>query len=636
MAQRVRTPRSHVERLYRWKQTKNISLASWQVLKNTLACEWSDNLCRNVRFERRGIKFPKFPGRSAFDKIRAEHKELYGFQTDEHGYLAFQSLQTDLASTLWDSVESKHFTVHETGDSTMCKLLDSKERVPIWCLFIDAANIHKGMKQTGIAFSVPNGCEDSCSYAACKEFALYEASDSWADLNTYAKPVLEMINNLLEKKSVCLRCPKKPDETRTCEVKHAACADQALVHAILGLGGCASSYPCAYCEVPKSKLHDPEEMKKKKPRKRNLRRLGLLSHTLVGKCPACKMTITKDNIAKPGDKPPKIPRKIRDLLPEHLRDRPWAEIHRGVVYGHRTLLNIEPEDWCPCCLHLHLCIVRALHVLTILREVDLRDTDASETMAAQLTKLYETHNVKIKNMKKPSKSKRVLYASLENKTLNGGECTRLMHLIPEALKIVYPSSMRDPHSSSYNKATADKYNRYSELWKLYTEIYEFIITPHPDGLRIKAEQLQEKADVFGDMWKESFKDSTHLYPHILRYHLPDYIRNHDVDPALVMTQGLEFGHKVRKVAHNRTTNFVKPGSGKSRGPSRTQEVFVANLTTKGIDYRVDKTTKEETFKREKKSVYKRKASEAHEKRLDKIKKQKDQKIINLCVIQCIT
>jgi hypothetical protein len=90
----------------------------------------------------------------------------------------------------------------------------------------------------------------------------------------------------------------------------------------------------------------------------------------------------------------------------------------------------------------------------------------------------------------------------------------------------------------------------------------------------KADLVAKLSRSFIRVWKAAFNESTHVYPHILLEHIPDFIRRLPVDPIKIQTQGLESHQgKVKKVARE-TTNKRKPG-GKGTGLKRAQQTFLA-------------------------------------------------------------
>jgi hypothetical protein len=63
---------------------------------------------------------------------------------------------------------------------------------------MDAANMHKGMKQTAISYVLINGCANPNSPQETHEFCIFEGDDHWDALRTYAKLTLLAINELIE------------------------------------------------------------------------------------------------------------------------------------------------------------------------------------------------------------------------------------------------------------------------------------------------------------------------------------------------------------------------------------------------------------------------------------------------------
>jgi hypothetical protein len=106
------------------------------------------------------------------------------------------------------------------------------------------------------------------------------------------------VNRLLDSGALIMDIPGLIDrEWLRCKVKGIGCGDQAFIHAVLALGGCNSSHPCAYCEVAKLDMYDASS---KEPRMRTTKRIKLLAHAMVGTCPGCRQVLTADDVAQPG------------------------------------------------------------------------------------------------------------------------------------------------------------------------------------------------------------------------------------------------------------------------------------------------------------------------------------------------
>lgn len=262
----------------------------------------------------------------------------------------------------------------------------------------------------------------------------------------------------------------------------------------------------------------------------------------------------------------KIPCRIRDKRGE--QDSNWNAIHRGVVYGRDPLVNLEPRHWCPCILHLNLCVVGALHKETVVAEVGLRDgkrtvgedgIDEGST-SHKLYELFCSHGIYLRPIRKPSKSKRLFQSTVQKASFHGKQAETYLSIFPEVLGVVVPAGCRTPGHADYHKKSHEKYLAYMGLWQDYKAIWGHLCDVTSFTKEDKADQLEAMVDPWLDKFQVSFPMSSYLYPHILHSHMADFIRDLPIDPFFLMTQGLEHRHKRRKRIHLRVTNFAKPSN----------------------------------------------------------------------------
>ena len=521
-------------RLLQWKSDNTISRPIYRDLKEVLTRRWDDEQACLVPWEYEGVPTPSMGGRYRFDQIRDSLEQEFGFKMSLDGISASLDLNKRLSSTIADSVRDSFFTQTEASESGFVDVLDKNQLVPVWCVQIDACRIHKGMSQTAIAFTVVNGTDQPNSLKATKEVAVYEASDKWASLKRHAQPTLDDINELLRTAIVRL-------EAGNCTVRGIGCGDQALIHAITAQSGCNSTHPCGYCEAGKASLYEKNVPKfvhsekhnkmvdKSAFRQRSLHRLRLLAHRAEGTCPGCKMKITKETLADPSTKPVFHTgyRHTNKKAAEGELDK-WAEIHRGVVYGQEPLVNFEPQEWCPCILHLNLCIVGALHKQTVMPEVGIRDKHVktkadgndSGSMSERLYKLFWERGLYIKKIRKPSKTKRLYYSSVNKTSFHGKQAELYLSIFPEVLRLIFPVDMCDPTHADYDKDTAEKFADYMKLWEDYKAIWKLLNDVKTFASKTaKADKLQEMVDPWMNLFMAKFPLTRYLYPHILQSHI---------------------------------------------------------------------------------------------------------------------
>jgi hypothetical protein len=501
----------------------------------------------------------------------------------DDGMTAWADLHKRMASFLVTSVSGASASLQwrESSIDRVLNLRDSAGLVPVWCVQIDSCRVHKGMSQTALAFTVVNGTSQPNSLSATREFLVFEAGDKWQYIRKHADVGLQAINDLLDSETLRLEHEFFP-RGATCKVEGVGCGDQAMVHAVCSQGGCNSCNPCTYCEAPREKLFTKNTRKLAKFRERSIHRLKLLAHRVEGTCPGCRLVITKENMAKLGDPQPKKfhgeykPRK--DDLGKN-----WNAIHRGVVYGRDPLVNLEPRRWCPCILHLNLCIVGALHKETVVKEVGIRDSKRTVgedgidegSMSHQLYELFCSRNIYLKPIRKPSKSKRLFQATVQKASFHGKQAETYLSIFPEVLRLIFPLSWCTPGHADYHKKSHDKYNAYMLLWQDYKAIWLHLCDVTSFTKDDKANQLQAMVDSWLPTFQVNFPQSSYLYPHILHSHMADFIREMPVDPFFLQTQGLEHRHKRRKRIHLRVTNFSKPSANgeKCKKMARTPQAF---------------------------------------------------------------
>ena len=275
-----------------------------------------------------GVPGPELPSRYRFDNLKQTILEDYEFEMSEDGIAATASLHVLLSEAIYKAIADKLFVVENH------QVVDRNGHKPVWCVQIDACSVHKGMKQTAIAFTLVNGAEKPNSLEATKEFCIFEAGDKYESIKLHAKDTIASINKMHAKGCIELELDRPSESKTEVSLEMIGAGDQAMIHAVNCQGSCRSSWPCAYCETPAGSLYVRNTPKEKdgKPRfrTRTLKRLRLLAHRTTGTCPACKLKLTEDNLAKPGE----TPSFHDDYKPARGDEgKTFTQVHRGVVYG---------------------------------------------------------------------------------------------------------------------------------------------------------------------------------------------------------------------------------------------------------------------------------------------------------------
>ena len=95
--------------------------------------------------------------------------------------------------------------------------------------------------------------------------------------------------------------------------------------------------------------------------------------------------------------------------------------------------------------------------------------------------------------------------------------------------MLFPLSMRDPTSPSYNEETAKKYDLFVSIWSGYHEIWKVLIDAKSMTKEAKASKVETLAEAWRVKYSKAFTNQK-LYPHILCAHMGDFIRKMPVDP----------------------------------------------------------------------------------------------------------
>jgi hypothetical protein len=226
----------------------------------------------------------------------------------------------------------------------------------------------RATQQALVGIKLPNLAEKANSPDACLNLVLWEGTDHYEDLFDYIGGVADQLHKWHKAKEITIDLPD--GTTRVVPIRVVGGGDMAFVRSVLGMDSNYNTWPCPYCEIPKAQLNSTDLDLLKGMELRTLHRLGLLSHTALGQCPACKEHVTE-------------PANHTDASPPG-----FAKSHFGIKYGHTPLVRIEPLLMISCVLHLLLRIVSSLHTKVTLELLPKNASRASEQIRKDLLSFY--------------------------------------------------------------------------------------------------------------------------------------------------------------------------------------------------------------------------------------------------------
>ena len=121
--------------------------------RRTLSYAWDESTATHEVVAFNDVPFPKLAGLRSLDTKVKKIKELYGWELDNDGKTATIDLLKKVQLDVQESVRRGFYNVVDG------KLADKNGETPRWMCALDAANIHKGMKQTAFAFHLPTGSQ---------------------------------------------------------------------------------------------------------------------------------------------------------------------------------------------------------------------------------------------------------------------------------------------------------------------------------------------------------------------------------------------------------------------------------------------------------------------------------------------
>lgn len=427
---------------------------------------------------------------------------------------------------------------------------------PVLQIVFDAAGTLKYRKTTAVAFKIANGTPESHKPQFTHTVACSEGGDAQEDLIAGLGGVFTELNELIENPTASVT--REDTYTEQIEVDVIAGADQAAVHANFGLCGCNRKFSCPLCHCSNdefTKIHSNTDHQR-----RSLHLIRLLAHTVEGECPACKLTIvshkpTKKNetpLAKPGMKDPKVPPEFarmdgrKKTLPSH------TDLHYGVLYGSEIVLQIEPDLFAICILHLNLRMVGNMLKMSMFSNLNKGQGKKAEALWELLVRL----GIPIRQVKCTKDTSVVdWFKTISSHSFAGADAARMLVIWEKALEIVFPAdevARGSPELKTKVAAYKSVWSQYCQIWSLLNDL---TITKEA-----KATELEKKSPQFALAWRTAFGSTPTLYMHLLLDHVPSQLRSFPIDLWYLQTEGLEHCNKMRKQFAALMTNGHKPGN----------------------------------------------------------------------------
>jgi hypothetical protein len=485
--------------------------------------------------------------------------EEYGLEESLDGRTAWVDVAKRMCMDIMEHVRLGHLKLSQDTATGKWMVTGRDDRSIVLCFSFDAANFHRGMKQTSFGYKIANlmNCPINSPHVF-HEFCLMEGADNHESIKAHVGHIIKQIDQVFTMGKIPgFHHPRIGDSEISIEFDPAdvvACCDQVAGRSNFGQGGCNLIKPCFCCDVAKTQLcsTDPTTINDFKPR--DLHTCNLLAHVALGVCPACELQIV-DNITEPstqilraqaGDKDPPVPLAFEGVS--------WSELHNCQNYGQEVLFNIPIKQWCVCILHMNLRITGMMFTRTILRNLlsdakSMNKNDRGDSKAADLHNLMSSLGIPCKIFSCPLNSVGKFYNSIAKFSFAGSDAARMLGGYDLALKIVFDQCVWDTQHKDYSSTSPDteRYLKALKMWKCWADDVWPLINDLDMDKEEKACAVERRGRHFIDLWVAAAgKHTSHLYPHLLVVHLPSNIRNLPVDPWYLQTESLEHKHKFRK------------------------------------------------------------------------------------------
>jgi hypothetical protein len=192
------------------KYRQTMSRVKYQALRNSLSSLWDEHIGAWATQVFNGVPFPRMPGRRAMEKRVEKLKSAYGWVLEKSGLVAIIDLQKKIEMGVQESLRRGYFTETKEGG-----VVDKFGEVPEVQAELDAALMHKGMKQTAFAFHLPHGTDHPCAPDETHTFGLTEGGDGWDDVRDLGAKILLAMNKLIKHPMATF----KTEDGRTVETK---------------------------------------------------------------------------------------------------------------------------------------------------------------------------------------------------------------------------------------------------------------------------------------------------------------------------------------------------------------------------------------------------------------------------------
>lgn len=544
-------------------KTRNLlSRRKWERLRKALSFTWDSvsGMFKQMTIGDTEVLFPALMTQKKLRSFQSALERKYGMTVGFEGLEVHVDLKTSIARDLAYSLEHgllvlENGIVTDPGDGD-CVEIQFK---------MDAANIHKGMKQTSIAYSLVHGSANPNSPHETHEFCVFEGDDHWDAVRKFGAASLNEINSLLD--NPIIEWQGVDGNTVRAKLVRAGGGDLSNVGSLNCISGCGGPFPCMLCEQPGEDMCETDLKKLGKVEKRTRDRIALLSHSRVSgpdeKCPGCGMIIVEKvtdhtkqmPIARAGDEPPK--KSSWTGLLASKKKFSWLNLHKGVVYGQHCLLNIPLTDWVICLLHMNLRIVNGLFVQLIVNKIGGTKAVKQKQTADLIHLITETAGMYMKESKLQPKKKSV-EADWVKVSFAGADAGKLMHkdIFDTALEIIHPKEVREGHNGRQVQRQWEKSMAVVAQWRVVWALLNQDLGPSQSDRDLRAEKIQSAGVKFVNLWCSAHERSKGLYLHLLVAHVPGMVRRFG-DLRLYQVQGLEHCHSIRKQVARLVTNRKK-------------------------------------------------------------------------------
>jgi hypothetical protein len=393
-----------------------------------------------------------------------------------------------------------------------------------------------------------------------KVVAGYEGQDDNETICRVLDKSLDYWNDVITKRTV-----ETDQGTMQCE--HKQVLDIVACQANYGMEAHPTGYMCPFCTCPS---RENCNVKGQKYPPRTIKQCQLLSHTSTGLCPGCGyLIVTQEEfdrkVAVSNTTPFPVLEKMfvvaayGDKLPASYKskfDRSWVLLHLGIGYGTRVQLLIEPEDTAACLMHCDSCVTSMCFSSSVLAcmETFHGSGQGRESICKQIYDLLDKCSLKLPKLRPVSNDIGMYYNSL-NKYKCTGRATEVLRLaFREILALTYPSAMRAKQSDMQ-----DIYQRHLDMWVFYVdELWPLLNNDDPClSSTEQANHVEEKATTFMDLYVRANKQTSHLYPHIMKDHFADMWRKFRVHLKQLQLQSVENKNKDTKFKQANTGNRKK-------------------------------------------------------------------------------